>query len=210
MPWPCVRGARSRSGGSRRLRVLSFPLWLLRSLTSLAVRVAGCPVRVSLPFTCWYAFPCALCVPRARSGCPLGPRRVSVGCGCPRAPAAYAPSPFRVGVARALRAVLVQGAGRAISGGSCPSAFPAPVLCSASFNRRGWPGPCAPLPGSGFSPHGQACASGAVWRLGCVCGGGAAVWLPPPWGRGWVRVGRGVLGGGERGVPLPRSPPRPP
>ena len=40
-----------------------------------------------------------------------------------------APPPFRVGVARALRAVPVQGAGRAVPGGSCPSAFPAAVPC---------------------------------------------------------------------------------
>ena len=71
---------------------------------------------------------------RARFGCPLGPRRVPVACVCARAPAAYAPPPpLRVGVARALHAVLVQGAGRAVPGGWCPSAFPAPVPCSASL-----------------------------------------------------------------------------
>ena len=35
--------------------------------------------------------------------------------------------PLRLGVARALRAVPVQGAGRAVPGGWCPSAFPAAV-----------------------------------------------------------------------------------
>ena len=41
------------------------------------------------------------------------------------------PPPVRVGVARALRAVPVQGASRAVPGGLCPSAFPAPVPRSA-------------------------------------------------------------------------------
>ena len=45
----------------------------------------------SLP--CWYAIPCSLCVPRAPTGCPSGPRRVSVAFVCARAPAAYAPPP---------------------------------------------------------------------------------------------------------------------
>ena len=30
------------------------------SLALLAVRVAGCPVRGSPPFACWYAIPCGL------------------------------------------------------------------------------------------------------------------------------------------------------
>ena len=45
--------------------------------------------------------------------------------------------PLRVGVARALRVVPVQGAGRAVPGGSCPSAFPAAVPCSAYLARWG-------------------------------------------------------------------------
>ena len=42
-----------------------------------ALRVAGRPVRVSLILARWYAIPCGLCVPRARSGCPSGSPRVS-------------------------------------------------------------------------------------------------------------------------------------
>ena len=45
--------------------------------------------------------------------------------------------PLRVGVARALRAVPVQGAGRAFPGGLCPSAYPATVPCSPYLARRG-------------------------------------------------------------------------
>ena len=90
----------------------------------------------------------------------LGPRRVSVGCGCARASAVYAPlpPPPRVGVARAPRAVLVQGAGRTVPARLCPSAFPAPVPCSAflspggggvarSLRPRAWLGVAHPPPG---------------------------------------------------------------
>ena len=122
-----MHGARGWPAGSGPLSVLASPLGLLPALASLAVRVAGYPARVSLPF----AIPCSLCVPRARSGCPSGPRRVSVACVCARAPAAYAlsPPPGRCG-ARTTRGLL-QCAGRAIPGGSCPSACPASVPCSA-------------------------------------------------------------------------------
>ena len=40
-------------------------------------------------------------------------------------------------MARAPRAVPVQGAGKAVAGGSCPSAFPATVACSAYLARGG-------------------------------------------------------------------------
>ena len=123
MPWSRVRGARGWSWDSGPVPVLASPLGLPPALASLAVH-AGTP--------CRYAMPCGLCVPQARSGYPSGPRRVSVACVCDRARAAFAPPPpLRVGVARALRAVPVQGAGRAVLGGSCPSAFPAPVPCPA-------------------------------------------------------------------------------
>ena len=58
-----------------------------------ALCVAGRPVWVSLILARWYAIPCGLCVPRARSGCQSGFPRVSVVCVCARAPAASAP-PF--------------------------------------------------------------------------------------------------------------------
>ena len=67
------------------------PLISHPSLALLAVRVAGSAVWGSPPFACWYDIPLGLRVPRARSGCPLGPRLVSVPCVCARAPAAYAP-----------------------------------------------------------------------------------------------------------------------
>ena len=93
MPWSRVRSARGWPGGSGPLPVLVSPLEFLPALASLAVRVAGCPVRVSLPFACRHAIPCGLWVPRARSGCPSGPRLVSVACVCARAPAACSPPP---------------------------------------------------------------------------------------------------------------------
>ena len=45
--------------------------------------------------------------------------------------------PPQIGMARALRVVPAQGAGRAVPGGSCPSAFPATVPCSAYLARGG-------------------------------------------------------------------------
>ena len=96
-----------------------------------ALCVAGRSIWVSLTLACRYAIPCGLCVPLARSDCPSGFPRVSFACVCARAPAASAPlPPHRVDVARALRVVPVQGAGRAIPCGSCPSAFSAPVPCA--------------------------------------------------------------------------------
>ena len=55
VPLSCVRGARGRSGESGLVPVLFFPLELPPFLASLAVRVAGCPVRVSLSLDRWYA-----------------------------------------------------------------------------------------------------------------------------------------------------------
>ena len=57
------------------------------------LRVAGRPIRVSLTLARWYAIPCGVCVPRARSGCPSGSSRVPLSCVCARAPAASAPPP---------------------------------------------------------------------------------------------------------------------
>ena len=137
----------------------------------LAVRVAGCPVRVSLPLACRYAIPCGLCVLQARSGCPLGPHCVSVACEYARAPAAYALPPPRVDVARARRAVLVQDTGRAVPGGSCPSVFPSPSPCSAYLALGGLPVPFLSLPG--------------LWLL-------APVRARLPLGAGFARCGGGT------------------
>ena len=164
---------------------------LIPYLASLAVRVAGCPVRVSLPFACRYAIPCGLCVPRARSGCPSGPRCVSVACVFARAPEAYAPlpPPLLVGVARALPAVLVQGASRAVSGGSCPSAFPAPVPCPdylAPEKVGSVPSfPC--LPRGCSPPCGRVCPSELALRSvgaarGRPGGGALLAWVWGVWG----------------------------
>ena len=64
------------------------------SLASLAMLVAGCPIRVSLVLACWYAIPCGLCVLRARSGCLFGACRLSVVCLCARRPAVVASPPL--------------------------------------------------------------------------------------------------------------------
>ena len=101
-----------------------------------ALRVAGRPVRVSLTLARWYAIPCGLCVPRARSGCPSGSPRMPFACVCARAPAASAPPPLDC-VACAPRAVPALGAGTAVPPGPCPSACPAPVPCSVWRARGG-------------------------------------------------------------------------
>ena len=59
-----------------------------------ALCVAGRPVWVSLILARWYAIPCGLCVPRARSGCPSGFPRMSFVYVCARALAASAPPPL--------------------------------------------------------------------------------------------------------------------
>ena len=109
---------------------VSSPFPLSRSAFP-TLRVAGCPVRVSLILARWYANPCGLCARLAWSGCPSGNPRVSFAFVCPRALAASAPFlPPRVGVARALRVALVQGTSRAVQFGPCPSAVPASVPCA--------------------------------------------------------------------------------
>ena len=67
------------------MQALASSLVSSSPLALLALRVEGCPVRVSPCFACWYANPCGLCVLRARSGCPSGPRCVPVVCVCARA-----------------------------------------------------------------------------------------------------------------------------
>ena len=134
-----------------------------------ALCVAGRPVRVSLILACWYAIQSGLCVPRARSSCPSGFPRVSFVCVCVRS-CSRAPPPPLVGVARAPRAVLLPGTGRAVPRGPCPSACPASVPCSVWF---AWGG------------------GGAAWSLspptwlGAVCS---------PWG-GSARLGLSSAGG---------------
>ena len=124
------RGAHGRLGKTGPVPVLGSPPLLPPFLAPLTVRVAGCPVRVLLVLACWYAIPCGLFVPRARSGCPFGAGRAPVVCVCAPASAVCTLSPL-ADVAHALRAVPVQGAGRAVPGGSSHSAFPALVLCSS-------------------------------------------------------------------------------
>ena len=115
-----------------------------------ALCVAGHPVWVSLILARWYAIPCGLCVPRARSGCPSGFPHVSFVCVCARALTASAPPPplpgllWRVHLARSrcwalvgpfhsVRAPLrVRPWSRApfglLGGGAAPSRFPLPGL----------------------------------------------------------------------------------
>ena len=181
VPRPCVRATRGWFGGLGPVPgvvSLSFPPSRPECPT---LRVAGCPVRLSLILARWYAIPRGLCVPRARSGCPSGSPRVLFACVCARALAASTP-PLLGGVACAPRAVPALGAGRAVPRGPCPSACPAPVPCSV---RRAWGGAVQ----SRFPP---------TW-LGAV---------RPPWDRSlayapWGLRAAGVAGGRPQGGGLP-------
>ena len=135
--------------------------------------------------------PCGLRVPRARSGCPSGPGRVSVACVCARGLAAYAPLPPPwVGVARALRAFLVQGARQAVPGVLCPSAFPAPVPCSADSALGAVARSLRPLAWLGVAPP---CEQACSCELGLrPFGGGTRA----PGGLRLLR-GCGASGGGR-------------
>ena len=89
----CARRSRPVRGGWGRCLVLCLPRFPLPAPRFLRLCVAGRPVRVSLILARWYAIPCGLCVPRARSGCPCVFPRVSFVFVCARALAASAPPP---------------------------------------------------------------------------------------------------------------------
>ena len=167
MPWWCVRGARSRCGLSGPLPVLAAPFPRAPRGVCCGLSRPGVPsLRLPVRHSMWSVrSPGSVRLPL---GSAPRVRWVWVR-SCSRGP--HASPPPRVDVARALRAVLVQGAGRAVPGGLCPSAFPAPVPCPAYLALGGWPGPFVPLPALGsLSPL----RAGLPWRAGFArCGGGS-------------------------------------
>ena len=165
-----------------------------------ALCVAGRPVRVSLILARWYAIPCGLCVPWARSGCPSGIPRVSFVCVCLALSRPPPPPPSPVGVARAPGAVPVLGAGTAVPHRPCPSACPASVSVWLAWGGHD-PVPFPPYLVLGCAlPVGWVCASGAFERRG-VGVGGAACAPSSPSARPGGPMGRGVALPGS--VPLP-------
>ena len=161
-----------------------------------ALRVAGRPVRVSLTLARWYAIPCGLCVPRARSGCPSGSPRVSFSCVCARALAMSAPrwvvwrahlawsrhwalvGPFHV-VRAPLRVLPQSLALSGVLGGGRPGPG-SPLLGLGLWGRHrggafvrcvGRLGSCAPPPPTA-RPLGGLPGS-ALWARACGCGGPA-------------------------------------
>ena len=170
-----------------------------------ALRVAGRPVRVSLTLARWYAIPCGLCVPRARSGCPSGSPRVSFSCVCARALAVFAPrwvvwrahlawsrhwalvGPFHVVCAPPRVLPRSRAPSGVLGGGAVRSRFPPTwlgVVGAAAGRPRGGAfgrcvgrlGSCAPPPPTA-RPLGGLSGS-ALWARACGCGGPALF----PWG----------------------------
>ena len=190
----CARRSRV-AWGTGPVRVLASLLGLLPVHASLAVLFAGCPASVFPPFACSYALPCGLCVPRARSGCPSGPRRVSVAAVCARAPAAYAPLPPSGSVWRAHYA---RGRCRALLGPfqavrALPRFLPRSRV-PAIHLLGGWPGPFFPLPCLGSRAP---LLAGLLLRGGFArCGGGTRA---PGGGR--LSPGRGAPGVGRSPAP---------
>ena len=154
----CVRRPRPVRGGLGPVPGVVSSLFPPARPVFPALCVAGRPVWVSLILARWYAIPCGLCVPRARSGCPSGFPCVSFVCVCALALSRRprpAPPPPRVGVARAPRAVPVLGAGRAVPLRPCPSVCPASVSCSVWLALGGGGRSHFPLPGLGLrAPRG--------------------------------------------------------
>ena len=169
-----------------------------------ALCVAGRPVRVSLILACWYAIPCGLCVPRARSGCPSGIPRGSFVCVCARALAASAPLPplpglvWRAHLARSRCWALV-GPFHAVR--APPHVLPRSRSRFGLLGGGGRPRPVSPLPGLGLRAP---CGVGPrVWGVPTPGGGGRGAACAPSSPVVWPG---GAVG---RGVVLPRSVPLP-
>ena len=178
-------------GGRGRCRFRSLPSRPSRSVLRVVLPVCPFPSPAGTPFHSVCAFrrlgPLAL---RVRAACSSGGGALMLPRGSPR-------PPFRVGVARALSAVPVQGAGRAVPGGSCPSAFPAAVPCSAYLARGRVARSLSPLASLRV-------ARPPVGRPPFVC------WLCALWGRHeGARGGRPLPGCGASGVGLSPTPNRP-
>ena len=187
----CVCAALGRFGGLGPVPgVVSLPFPPPRPACP-ALRVAGRPVRVSLTLARWYAIPRGLCDPRARSGHPSGSPCVPFACVRSRSRGVRSPPPLG-GVACAPRAAPALGTGRAVGGGPCLSACPAPIPCSI-WRALGGGGP-VPVPtylALGCAPP--------VGRVGGVPvpegrfrgGGGGPCALPPVCAAGGASRARG-------------------
>ena len=199
----CARRSRPVWGGRPGVGVISSPFPPPRPECP-ALCVAGRPVRVLLVLARWYAIPCGLCVPRARSGCPSGIPRVSLVCVCARALGVRAPPPLPWLV---WRAHFARSGCRALVGPFHSFRAPGPSL------------PLLPCPCPCFLPRFHApFVLFCFFFFVCSLGGGAArfrfppTWLGavrPPWGGparpGRSRAGRWGGGVGAACVPFPRS-----
>ena len=171
-PWapPCPRVPRGACSGLSRRGVSSLRLPVRHSMQS--VRSAGL---VRLPFGSSPRVP-YLCVRSCSGGVHA--------------------SPFlRVGAARALRAILVHGAGRAVPGRSCLSVFPAAVPSSAYLARGGRARSLRPLALLGVMRP----PAGRLAFLCCLC----ALWGRQEGARGGGASCLGVGRPGSGALPSP-------
>ena len=204
MPWSCVRSASGRSGGSGQVLVLAPPFPRVPRGACCGLSRPGVPFPRLPPHHSMRSVRSAALVWLPFGSAPRV-RWVWVrSCSC--SVRASSPPP-RVGVVRAPRVVLVQGASRAVPGGACPSAFPASVPCSAYLLLGGGGGP---VPSSSClawgcsQPSARACPGVLALRaLGAARGrpGGRAlfIWV---WGVGGWALSRArppILGACGRG-----------
>ena len=176
----CVRHSRHvRGAGLVPGLVLSPPPRVPRGACS-PLPLLGVPC----PRLHWYAIPGGPFVPRARSDCLFGACPLPVVWFFTRAPVVSVSPGLLSLFARPLRAVPSQGAGRAVFGGPCPSAFPYRVPCSSCLalgGRGGGPVPVSPCLASIARPHGAGCVwpGQPVVRMGWAGQGGG--WGPRLW-----------------------------
>ena len=216
---PCVRGARGRFlGGFGPVPGVVSPLLPPSRPACSALRVAGRPVRVPLTLAGWYAIPCGLCVPRARSGCPSGCPRVSFSCVCARALAVSAPRwvVWRAHLAWSRHWALV-GPFHVVR--APPRVLPRSRAPSGVFGG-GRSGPGSPLLGFGLWGRRQGVPGGVpstvawgVWGFALLLPRLPVHWVGcrgPRCGRGRAVVGAPLCscGGGERCRPGVQAPVR--
>ena len=182
MPCWCLRGACGSCGGVHITTASRLPPSpCCPSLASLAMRVAGCPVWMSLSLACWYAFPSCAAGPASSVRLPLWCAPLAGWMFVRSRPAISAslPPPPPCSVARELREGHLAGRWSGLLRWSVPSAFPARVPCSAGLVcvcGRG--GGRSPVSGCLHSGGLQSSARAPGWLAGLILGLSCLTSLP--------------------------------